>query len=60
MGDTLIPAPMIFGSIWLFRIPLAAWVAPTMGLEGVWMAMCAELIFRGVIFLWRLAARGIH
>ena len=60
VGDTLIPATMNFGSIWLVRIPLAAWLAPTMGLEGVWMAMCAELIFRGVIFLWRLAARGIH
>lgn len=54
VGDTLIPAIMNFGSIWLVRIPLAAIMAPTMGLKGVWIAMCIELIFRGVIFLWRM------
>lgn len=54
VGDTLIPATMNFGSIWLVRLPLAAFLAPTMGLRGVWIAMCAELIFRGAIFLWRL------
>ncbi len=60
VGDTLIPAIMNFGSMWLVRIPLAAYMAPTMGLKGVWIAMCAELIFRGIIFLWRLVARGIR
>lgn len=55
VGDTLIPAIMNFGSIWLVRIPLAAILAPTMGLRGVWIAMCIELIFRGAIFLWRMA-----
>ncbi len=54
VGDTVIPAVMNFGSIWLVRIPLAAILAPTMGLAGVWAAMCAELCFRGAIFLWRL------
>lgn len=54
VGDTLIPAVMNFGSIWLVRIPLAAEMAPSMGLKGVWIAMCAELCFRGIIFLWRL------
>lgn len=54
VGDTLIPATMNFGSIWLVRIPLAAVMAPTMGLRGVWLAMCAELVFRGLIFLWRM------
>ncbi len=54
IGDTLIPAVMNFGSIWLVRIPLAAILAPAMGLRGVWIAMCIELIFRGCIFLWRL------
>ncbi len=54
VGDTVLPAVMNFGSIWLVRIPLAAILAPTMGLAGVWAAMCAELCFRGVIFLWRL------
>ncbi|MCM1067316.1 MAG: MATE family efflux transporter [Muribaculaceae bacterium] len=54
VGDTLIPAVMNFGSIWMVRIPLAAILAPTMGLRGVWIAMCAELVFRGIIFLWRM------
>ncbi len=54
VGDTLLPAVMNFGSIWLVRIPLAAFMAPVMGLRGVWIAMCVELCFRGFIFLWRL------
>lgn len=56
VGDTIIPAIMNFGSMWLVRIPLAALMAPVMGLKGVWIAMCAELIFRGIIFLWRMAS----
>ncbi len=54
VGDTIIPAAMNFGSIWLVRLPLAALFAPRMGLSGVWLAMCIELSFRGAIFLWRL------
>lgn len=54
VGDTLLPAAMNFGSIWLVRIPFAAILAPTMGLKGVWVAMCTELVFRGLIFLWRM------
>ena len=54
VGDTMIPAIMNFGSIWAVRIPLAAIMAPTMGLRGVWIAMAAELSFRGGIFLWRM------
>lgn len=54
VGDTMIPAAMNFGSIWLVRLPLAAILAPKMGLAGVWLAMCIELIFRGLIFLYRL------
>lgn len=56
VGDTVIPACMNFGSIWLVRLPLAAILAPTMGLPGVWLAMCIELTFRGAIFLWRLVS----
>jgi putative MATE family efflux protein len=52
--DTLIPAIMNLGSIWIVRISLAFALAPSMGLKGVWMAMCIELIFRGCIFLGRL------
>jgi len=29
-------------------------LAPTLGLKGVWIAMCIELCFRGMIFLVRL------
>ncbi len=54
VGDTVLPAIMNFSSIWIVRVPLAAWLAPTMGLAGVWLAMCIELCFRGAIFLWRL------
>ncbi|MDE6270889.1 MAG: MATE family efflux transporter, partial [Muribaculaceae bacterium] len=54
VGDTLIPAIMNFGSIWLVRIPAAAIMAPTLGLRGVWIAMAIELTFRGIIFLWRM------
>lgn len=54
VGDTLVPAVMNFGSIWMVRIPLAAVLAPVMGLQGVWVAMAAELTFRGLIFLWRM------
>lgn len=56
VGDTIVPACMNFGSIWLVRVPLAALLAPSMGLRGVWIAMCIELCFRGAIFLWRLAS----
>ena len=32
----------------------AALLAPRIGLAGVWLAMCGELCFRGVLFLIRL------
>lgn len=54
VGDTIVPAAMNFSSIWLVRLPIAALLAPAMGLDGVWLAMCIELCFRGFIFLWRL------
>ena len=57
-GDTLIPACMNFSSIWLVRVPLAAFLAPKIGLKGVWIAMCIELIFRGSIFIIRLLGKS--
>ena len=53
-GSTLIPSLMNFFSIWGVRLTLAAALAPSMGLSGVWLAMCIELCFRGIIFLIRL------
>lgn len=54
VGQTTLPALMNFGSIWAVRVPLAWILARSMGLRGVWIAMCIELCFRGSIFLIRL------
>lgn len=53
-GDTLRPALMNLGSMWLVRLTLAAYLAPRYGLQGVWFAMAIELTFRGTIFLIRI------
>ena len=53
-SDTLIPSGMNLVSMWAVRSPLSAGLAITLGLQGVWIAMCTELCFRGVIFLCRL------
>lgn len=53
-ADTVIPCLMNVASIWGVRITLAICLAPSMGLQGVWLAMCIELCFRGSIFLCRL------
>ena len=53
-GDTIIPAIMSLGSMWVVRLTMAAYLAPTYGLKGVWTAMAFELILRGSIFLIRL------
>ncbi len=53
-GDTLKPAIMNLLSMWGVRLTLAALLAATYGLPGVWTAMAIELSFRGAIFLMRL------
>lgn len=53
-AQTVFPSIMNLASMWGVRITLAAFLAPTMGLRGVWIAMCIELCFRGTIFLARL------
>lgn len=55
-GDAFIPSLMNLGSMWIVRITLAALLAPTYGLLGVWVAMCVELCIRGAIFLIRLVS----
>ena len=57
-GDTLKPAIMSLLSMWGVRLTLAALLAVTYGLPGVWTAMAIELSFRGVIFLGRLFQGG--
>jgi len=53
-GDTLKPAIINLGSMWLVRLTLAALLAKSYGLPGVWTAMAIELTFRGCMFLIRL------
>jgi len=50
-GYTLVPACINLVSIWVARLSLAAVLAPVMGLNGVWLAMCIELCIRGISFL---------
>ena len=57
-GDTLKPAVMNLVSMWGVRLTLAALLAVTYGLSGVWTAMAIELTFRGLIFLARLFHGG--
>lgn len=57
-GDTLKPAVMSLLSMWGVRLTLAALLATTYGLPGVWTAMALELTFRGLIFLIRLLHGG--
>jgi len=56
-GDTLASSIMNLVSIWCVRIPLSILLVTEYGLVGVWVAMCIELIFRGIIFLIRLIGR---
>lgn len=49
-----IPSLMNFISMWGIRITTASFLAPRLGLYGVWIAMCGELCIRGVLFLVRL------
>ena len=53
-GDTLWPSILNLVSMWGVRITLAMLLVGSMGLAGMWTAMCIELCFRGIIFLIRL------
>ena len=57
-GKTLVPSLMNLGSIWIVRLTLALLLAPSMRLQGVWIAMCIELCWRGAAFLFRLRGRS--
>lgn len=54
-GDTLVPSIFNFVSMWGVRLPIAALLAPRIGLVGVWIAMAADLTVGGILFLIRLA-----
>ena len=53
--DTLVPGIMTLVSIWGVRLTLGALLSSKLGLTGIWIAMCVELCFRGLLMLIRLA-----
>lgn len=59
-GDTAIPSLFNFASMWIVRLPLAAFLAPRIGLHGVWIAMAIELTVRGILFIVRMAGQKWH
>ena len=59
-GDTFVPSLMNFISMWAVRLPMAAFLSTKVGLVGVWIAMCSELCFRGIIFIIRLSGKKWH
>ena len=50
-GDSLKPSVVNLISMWFVRIPLAMFLSPRIGLQGVWIAMCIELCVRGGLLL---------
>ena len=57
-GDTTTAMALTYGCTFLIRLP-AVWVLAVpmeMGLVGVWLALCGELVIRGGVF----AARFLH
>ena len=53
-GDTLKPAIISLGSMWIVRLTLAYALSLRYGLVGVWTAMAIELTFRGILLTARL------
>ena len=56
-GNTLFPSALIFASMWVIRLTLAALLIPRLGLRGYWIAMAFELVCRGCFFLLYLKGR---
>lgn len=52
-GDTVTPSIINLLSMWGVRIVLSLILISHMGLTGIWLAMCIELCFRGILFLIR-------
>lgn len=50
-GDTIVPSVFSLLSMWFVRIPLAYFLAPRYGLQGMWIAMATELTVGGILFL---------
>ena len=51
MGETLFPSFLNLFCMWAVRLTLAGYLAPRIGLRGVWIAMALDLTIRGLLFL---------
>ncbi len=59
-GDTRGPMVITYASTFLVRLP-GAWLLAIplgLGLTGVWLALCGELVVRGLLYAWRFR-RGV-
>lgn len=56
-GDTFIPSLLNLFSVWIVRLGLSILLVGPYGLMGIWIAMTAELCFRGIIFLIRMTIK---
>ncbi len=50
-GKTLLSTVLNLSTMWCVRLPLAYILARTIGLRGVWIAMCVQLTLCGISFL---------
>ena len=56
-GSSLLSSVLNFTSMWGVRITLTLLLTSRLGLRGAWIAMCVELCFRGLLFLFCLWRR---
>ena len=59
-GDSMWILVLTFISTWLIRLP-AAWflgVHLQLGLRGIWMGLCGELVIRGMLYLGRFSTHA--
>ncbi len=54
-GDTLGPMVITYGSTFGVRLPAAylLGIVLDLGLTGVWIGLCGELVVRGSLYVWR-------
>lgn len=53
VDDTLIPGMINLFSVWVIRLGLSLLLVGPFGLHGVWVAMCVDLCFRGIVLFYR-------
>lgn len=57
-NDTLVPSILNLISLWIVRLGLSILLVKKYALIGIWIAMAAELCFRGTVMLIRLAIKN--